>query len=129
MLDIHVRNVEELNKRSCETNSDSIFHTWCNELENMFNLLKAQSDIGGFIDYVKGKFKEENEDRGFVEFLKRMQVDKEFFSEVIYEVAYSLFYDGKSSSIKYGDRKQTFYIRQYAVLITAYSMTGDRYLS
>lgn len=39
MLDIHLDSVAELNKRKESEKIDSIFHVWCNEIENLFNLL------------------------------------------------------------------------------------------
>lgn len=119
LLDIHLDSVAELNKRKKDEKIDSVFHVWCNELENLFKLLKTQSDFGGYIDVIKEQYKKDPDQKEFIGFLVSMQSSHEILEKVVFEAAYSLFYNGSTSMLKYGDSHQTFLANQYASIITA----------
>lgn len=120
MLDIHLNNVAELNGRMEDNDTDSVFHKWCLEIENLFRILKLQSDFGGFIDDVKYKSRKNDGQEEFVTFLTQMQNSHDTFVKIVFETTYCLFFTGGTSTLKYGDNKQTSKVRQYASLLTTY---------
>lgn len=125
MLDIHLDSVADLNGRKEDDKIDSIFHVWCIEIENMFNILKTQSDFGGIIDKIKGKYKDDPDQKDFIEFLISMQNNHEVFDQVVFETAYSLFFNGSTSMLRYGNSHQTFLANQYASIISTYLLSKD----
>lgn len=118
MLDIHLESVAELNKRKEDEKIDSIFHVWCLEIENLFNFIKTQSDFGGYIDEIKTKYKNDPDQKDFRDFLVSMQSSHEVLEQVVFETVYSLFFNGSTSMLRYGDSHQTFLANQYASIIT-----------
>ena len=118
MLDIHLESVAELNKRKENEKIDSIFHVWCIEIENLFSFLKIQSDFGGYIDEIKEKYKNDPDSKEFRDFLISMQRSHEILEQVVFETVYSLFFNGSTSMLRYGDSHQTFLANQYASIIT-----------
>lgn len=131
MLDIHLENVANLNKGIEETKADSCFQVWCNEILNLFNMYKMQSDLGGFIDYIKKKYENEPTQKEFLQFLTNLQESSEEHQKVIFEITYSYFFNGGFSEIKYKDSDKTEYIRQFSSLFTTYlqSYCGFKYNS
>lgn len=92
MLDIHLENVADLNKRFVGTDVDSCFHVWCNEILNMYNMLIMQSDLGGFIDYIKMQYSGESTQKEFIAFLTNLQESLDEHQKVIFEITYSYFF-------------------------------------
>ena len=120
MLDIHLENVANLNKRFEETNVDSCFHVWCNEILNLFNLFTMQSDLGGFIDDIKKRYRNEPTQKEFLAFLTNLQESSEEHQKVIFEMTYSYFFYSGFSTMEYGDSDKTYHIRQFSDLFTTY---------
>lgn len=120
MLDIHLENVAILNKSTKDKGLDSCFHVWYYEILNLFNLLKVQGDFGGFVDSIKNDYKDEPTQEGFLSFLDRIQSSNTEYQKVIFEIAYSYFYEKNFSTLRYGDNKETFYVVQFASLFTTY---------
>lgn len=120
MLDIHLENVKLLNKRIEDSTQDSIFHVWCIEIMNLFNLLRMQSDLGGFITNVRSEYDKEPTQKGFIDFLTQMQQSNDLFERVIFEITYSYFFNKEFSSLKFEDSIKTGYVRQFAVMFTTY---------
>ena len=120
MIDIHLESVSDLNARKVDDKIDSIFHVWCNEIENLFNLLRMQSDFGGAIDVIKEDCNGDPDQKEFKEFLISMQNSHEFLDQVVFEITYTLFFSGKTSTLKYGDSHQITLASQYATLLTTY---------
>lgn len=56
-----------------------------------------------------------------------MQSSHDIFEQVVFETTYSLFFNGSTSMLKYGDSRQTLLANQYATIITTYitSQGGD----
>lgn len=125
MLDIHLDSVSDLNRRKNDDKTDSIFHEWCCEIENLFNLLKTQSDFGGVIEELKKKCKGDPDQKEFVEFLSSMQYSHEVLEQVIFEIVYTLFFTGSTSTLRYGNSHQTFLANQYASLLMTYLLARD----
>lgn len=120
MLDIHLDNVEQLNRRKGDETQDSIFHVWCLEIMNVFNILKMQSDLGGFVDYIRSEYGKEPTQAGFLDFLKQMKKSDDLFYQVIFEITYSYFFNKNFSSLRFEDSKKTGYVKQFAALFSAY---------
>lgn len=131
MLDIHLENVANLNKRIEQTNADSCFHVWCDEIMNLFNMYQMQSDLSGFIDYIKKQYGNEPTQKEFLQFLTNLQESSEENQKVIFEITYSHFFNGGFSEMKYKDSDKTEYIRQFSSLFTTYlqSYCGFKYES
>ena len=126
MLDIHLENVADLNKRFVGTDVDSCFHVWCNEILNMYNMLIMQSDLGGFIDYIKMQYSGESTQKEFIAFLTNLQESSDEHQKVIFEITYSYFFNSNFSTMKYGDSDKTNHIRQFASLFTSYLQLHDK---
>ena len=126
MLDIHLENVADLNKRWGETDADSCFHVWCNEIMNIYNTLIMQSDFAGFIEHIKTQYKDEPTQKDFLEFLTDIQKSTEEHQKVIFEIAYSYFFNSNFSTMKYGDSDKTNHIIQFAVLFVDYLQSHDK---
>ena len=120
MLDIHLDNVEQLNRRKENETHDSVFHVWCQEIMNVFNILKKQSDLVGFVDYIRNEYSDEPSQAGFLDFLKQMQESNELYYQVIFEIAYSYFFNNSISTLRFEDPQKTGYVRQFASLFTTY---------
>lgn len=123
MLDIHLDNVELLNNRREDKKQDSIFHVWCMEIMNLFNVLRMQSDLGGFVNYIRQKYGEEPTQAGFIDFLRQMQESNELFYRVIFEITYSYFFNKEFSSLRFENPQRTGYVREFASLFTSYLAT------
>lgn len=120
MLDIHLENVADLNKRFVETDVDSCFHVWCDEILVLYNMLKMQSDLGGFIDYMKIQYSGESTQKEFVAFLTNLQESSDEHQKVIFEMTYSYFFNRDFSTMEYGDSDKTEHVRQFSILFTTY---------
>lgn len=120
MLDIHLDNVLELNNRINKMiDTDSAFHSWCIEIENLFNLLKTEGDFGGVIDEILNKYRNDPEQKEFCDYLYNLKNTKDEYYKVVFNIAYVHFYDKGFSTLRYGDDKQSSFIRQFAVILIA----------
>lgn len=120
MLDIHLDTVVQLNSRIKDETLDSVFHVWCLDILNLFNLLRMQSDFEGFVNYIRAEYAKEPTRAGFLDFLRQMQESNELFYRVIFEITYSYFFNKEFSSLRFDDSVRTGYVRDFASLFTTY---------
>lgn len=123
MLDIHLESVANLNTRFAEEKDkpvNSCFQSWCEEIMNMYNTLYIEGDLGGFVDLVKKKYKNDPDMTEYVDFLTHIQESRDEYERVFFEITYSYFFSKEFSTLKHGDNKQTQYTIQFATTFSTY---------
>ena len=119
MLDMHLESVD-LFRTATEKVTDSIFRQWCDEVLITYNILIVESDFGGFLRYISKEYKDVPTQQSFLSFVHNLEDSLTERQKVMFEIAYTLFFMGSTTSITFRDNTQTANIRQLASLYTAY---------
>lgn len=122
MLDMHLDSVEYL-RTSAENVTDSVFRKWSEDIVNSYNDLMTEADFGGFLFDIRAAYKDEPTQSSFLSFVKELEDSITKRQKVMFEIVYSCFFLGGTSSIKYGDQEQSDNIRELAGLFSAYLST------
>lgn len=119
MLDMHLESVDYF-RTATEKVTHSVFRQWCDDIMNSYNDLMIESDFGGFLSYIRKEYKDEPTQQNFLAFIHKLEGSLTERQKVMFEIAYTLFFMGSTSSINYGDDTQTTSIRRLASLYTLY---------
>ena len=121
MLDIHLDNVADLNRRFNNTGDDSCFVVWCKEITDLFDRLRKENYLRAFVDDFKKKTKnDETDQEDFIIFLNDLESSIEFRESVLFEITYSLFFNNETSTLRFENRSNTFHAREFASLYKAF---------
>lgn len=132
MLDIHLDNVADLNKRVNNTKDDSCFVVWCKEITDLFDRLRKESYLRAFFDdFKKRPNNDETMQEGFICFLNKLESSDIFRERVLFEITYSIFFNNETSTLRFENENNSFYVKEFAALYkdfvtskTGFSISG-----
>lgn len=117
MLDIHFENVADLNKRIKKEDGDSCFVAWCKEITDLFDRLRNENYLRAFVDdFTKRTNNDKAAQEVFINFLNELESSINFRESVLFEIAYSIFFNNETSTLRFENGNNSFNVKEFAAL-------------
>lgn len=126
MLDIHLDSVEKL-KTLDPSKPGSVFQKWCDNILNLYNLLMMDADTNDTLSTMMEKYKGDPQKDELLAFIRGLKSSKSELQNVMFEIAYCLFYSGSFSNLHYGDEAKSIIVREFASLFILSSPNNKDY--